>query len=196
MNSALRTATPSNTGFSLCAVSQSGTHIAKPACRLGRLACRPPAGQAGLGGPVLLKPITHLLEAPRGTIRRGGHPVDIDGTNSQCFLSLTDFPRAHAQKAPNVFYHLQPATHLTTSVFYHFQKRRGGSGGTVCVSRRFQSGRYGLCSAGVPAGDFRFETCHRGGWRYKSAKSFIPSTYGVRSYKSFRISTYRKNAGG
>jgi hypothetical protein len=108
-----------NTGFSLCAVSQNGTHIVK-------LACRPPAGQAGLGRPVLLNPIAHLFEAPRGSSPAvAGHPVDIDGTDLQCFLSLTDFPRACPQKHPNVFYHLQTQTHVTTSVFYHLQKRRG-----------------------------------------------------------------------
>jgi hypothetical protein len=57
----------------------------------------------------------------------------------QCFLSLTDFPRVNAQKDPNVFYHLQTATHVTTSVFYHLQKRRGeGPPGTpISRSARF-----------------------------------------------------------
>jgi hypothetical protein len=120
-----------NAGFSLCGVSQNGTHIVKLACRLGR--------------PVLLKPITHLLEVPRGctayaervgaavpqsldtpAAKTTAHPGDIDDTNHQCFLSLTGFPRAYAQKDPNVFYHLQAHTHLTTSVFYHLRKRRRG----------------------------------------------------------------------
>jgi hypothetical protein len=102
-----------NTGFSLCAVSQNGTHIAKLACRLGR--------------PVFRKPITHLVELPRGCSPAvAGHPVGIDGTNPQCFLSLTNYPACSPKKDPNVFYHLQTTSHLTTSVFYHLQKGRGG----------------------------------------------------------------------
>ena len=112
-----------NTGISLCGVSQNGTHRLKP---------------------VLLKPIAHLIEVPRGcrayaervgaaanrtpAAKTTAHPVDIDDTNSQCFLSLTDFPRACPQKDPNVFYHLQAMFHLSTSLFYHLQKRRGGGG--------------------------------------------------------------------
>jgi hypothetical protein len=96
----------SNTGFSLCGVSQNGTH---------RLS------------PVSFKPIAHLFEAPRGwSPAVAGHPVDIVGTYPQCFLSLTDFPRAYAQKDPNVFYHLQAMFHVSTSLFYHLQKRREG----------------------------------------------------------------------
>jgi hypothetical protein len=92
---------PGNTGFSLCAISQNGTHIVK-------LACRPPAGSAGLGRPALPEPITHLLEAPRGCSpprrrpRRHSRlqpPVfsityglssRIPPKRPQCFLSLTD----------------------------------------------------------------------------------------------------------
>jgi len=107
----------SNTGFSLSAVSQNGTHIVK-------LACRPPAGQAGLGRPVSLKPITYSVELPRGF--NTPDPVDIVDTNLQCFLSLTDFPRACPRKTPNVFYNLRAMFHLSTSVFYHLQKRGRG----------------------------------------------------------------------
>jgi hypothetical protein len=56
-------------------------------------------------------------------------PVDIVDSSLQCFLSLTDFPRAYPQKTLNVFYHLQTLPRLSTSVFYHLQKRRGGVGG-------------------------------------------------------------------
>jgi hypothetical protein len=68
-----------------------------------------------------------LFEAPRGCSPAvAGHPIGIDDTNPQCFLSLTDFPRLYPQKDPNVFYHLQTTAHLTTSVFYHLQKRGVG----------------------------------------------------------------------
>jgi hypothetical protein len=102
-----------NTGFSLCAVSQNGTYRLKPVSR---------------------KPITHLLEAPRGF--NTPDPVDIVDTNLQCFLSLTDFPSACPQKTPNVFYHLRAIFHLSTSVFYHLQKRRGGGGQLLEISNQ------------------------------------------------------------
>jgi hypothetical protein len=141
-----------NTGFNLCGVSQNGTHIVK-------LACRPPAarlpdrqGQVGLGRPacrlgrpVLLKPVAHLLEAPRGCSPAvAGHPADIDDTNSQCFLSLTRNPAQYLQKRPNVFYHLQAMFHVSTSLFYHLRKRRG-VGVAHFASRCFLSGWRAFC---------------------------------------------------
>jgi hypothetical protein len=126
----------SNTGFSLCAVSQNGTHIVK-------LACRPPAGHAGLGRPacrlgrpVLPKTIAHLVKVPRGS--NTPDPVDIDGTNPQCFLSLTNYPAYSPKKDPNVFYHLRTLLPVTTSVFYHLQKRGWGAAlQNPCIGRAF-----------------------------------------------------------
>jgi len=135
MESSLQTAVSRSPGFSLRSVSQNGTHIVK-------LACRPPAGQAGLGRPLLLKPIAHLLETPRGSSKPdpvgNDKIVDIDDNDPQCFLSLTDFPRTRPKKDPNVFYHLRAMFHLSTSLFYHLQKRGGCAG---YASRRIRSGR-------------------------------------------------------
>jgi hypothetical protein len=52
-------------------------------------------------------------------------PLDIVPTSPLCFLSLTRIPMKTPKKSPNVFYHLQTASPLSTCVFYHFQKRRG-----------------------------------------------------------------------
>jgi len=129
-----------NTGFSLCGVSQNGTHSMKLACRLGR--------------PVLIKPVGHSLEAPRGS--NAPDAVDIVDSSLQCFLSLTDFPRACLQKHPNVFYHLRAMFHLSTSVFYHLQKRRGGVRqlqqrmGVVAQSRSCGTGKVDLPKSMVP----------------------------------------------
>ena len=95
MNSPTRSAVLRNTGFSLCAVSQNGTHIVKLACRLGR--------------PALPKSITHLFEASRGLQSRScgtprrhrrhqppvfsityGFSSRMPQKRPQCFLSLTD----------------------------------------------------------------------------------------------------------
>jgi hypothetical protein len=76
---------------------------------------------------------------PDGLYREGGIP------NSQCFLSLTkndknrsripqcfqslaDQPSRTPQKSPNVFYHLQTISRVSTCVFYHFLKKAGGEG--------------------------------------------------------------------
>jgi hypothetical protein len=53
-------------------------------------------------------------------------PLDIAPTSPQCFLSLTKIPQKTPQKSPNVFYHLQTVSPLTTCVFYHLQKRGVG----------------------------------------------------------------------
>jgi hypothetical protein len=106
MNSLLHpslSAIPGNPGFSLCGLSQNGTHRLEP---------------------VLLKPITHLIEAPRGFSTPD--PVGIGDTNPQCFLSLTNYPVYTPQKDPNVFYHLQTASRLSTCVFYHLRKKGEG----------------------------------------------------------------------
>ncbi len=112
MESPHRIMIPSNTGFSLCGVSQNGTYRVKPACRLGK--------------------------DPSYTV------------------SLNYFRRL-------LLSHLVPVTPLGA----HSCEKIGGY-----------------------ASHQPLATSHC------SAKSFIPSTYGVRSCNPFRISTYRKKAGG
>jgi hypothetical protein len=50
----------------------------------------------------------------------------LDNSPNPPVFSITyGFSSRMPPKRPNVFYHLQTATHVTTSVFYHLQKRRG-----------------------------------------------------------------------
>jgi len=51
----------------------------------------------------------------------------------QCFQSLTEQPSRTPKKSPNVFYHLQTASPVSTNVFYHLRKK-GGWGVVIQLS--------------------------------------------------------------
>jgi hypothetical protein len=134
MSSQPRFPTPGNAGFSLCGISQNGTHRLKP---------------------VLLKPIAHLIEALRGSNPPRRRPRRHSRHQPPVFSITYGFSSLMPPKTPQCF--LSLTDHITRNYqcFLSLTKKAGGgvvsSLPTGCEQSSLPTG----CDLLQPCGDLK-----------------------------------------
>jgi hypothetical protein len=115
---------PGNTGFSLCGISQNGTHRLKPVLLN-------PQKFNGVT-PNVFYHLRKTFGMPQKSPNVFNHLQAHFPVTTCVFYHLRKISRM-LQKYPNVFYHLQTISAVTTCVSYHLRKKGGEGGSAVCI---------------------------------------------------------------